>query len=312
MDPITHAVAGLAAVALTGEPLAVSNPVVIGCVAGAVIPDLDIIMQFKGDYKYLKNHRGISHSIPMMFVYSGVLTTLLGLFAGSPPGKTFLFVLLGCFSHIALDITNSYGAQIFWPFSKKHVTLDLLLVYDPMIIIMCLITILPYTRSIIPSFLVAGVFVVYLILRYVMKKLAASIALKNLNCRFEPVCFRIMPSMVGFTKWHFILSTGNEKVIGDVSIFSGKIRVIDIKKNIDEDLYKMVMNTPIAVFFGQFTPIFHIECEKKEGSYVFNFVDLRYYIFKDFLHHATAVVNMNYEVVKSLFHPYSKGRNVEV
>jgi len=313
MDPITHAVVGLSIAVLSGEPLAFSNPVVISCIAGAVIPDGDIIMQLKGDYVYLKNHRGVSHSIPMMFVYSGVIAGLLWLFFGNIAlWKVLMFAMMGCFSHIALDITNSYGAQIFWPFCKKRITLDLLLIYDPMLIILCFTIILPYARSIIPPYLVGFIFICYLILRYLMKKLAQSIAFEKLGGKYKAVRFRIMPSMIGLIKWHFILSTEKGKVIGEVNIFPRRFRIIDIKKNLDKELYKLAINTPIAKFFSQFTPIFHIDCDRKEGNYIFEFIDLRYYIAKDFLHHATAVVNMNLEVVTSLFQPYTKSRNVEM
>jgi inner membrane protein len=313
MDPITHAVVGLSIAVLAGEPLALTNPVIIGCVAGAIIPDGDIVMQLKGDYVYLKNHRGISHSIPMMFVYAGVLTGLLWmLFGNIALWKIFQTTLLGCFSHIALDITNSYGAQVLWPLNKKRITLDLLLIYDPMLIILCLTIILPYTRSIIPPYIAVLIFAGYLILRYMMKNLAQNIALENLGDEYKTVHFRIMPSMIGLIKWHFILSTGKEKVIGEVNIFPRRFKIIDIKKNIEKSLYKLAIGTPIAKFFGQFTPTFHIDCEKREGGYIFKFIDLRYYIARDFLHHATAVINRDREVVTSLFHPYTKTRNVEV
>lgn len=313
MDPITHAVVGLSIAVLAGEPLAVSNPAILGCVAGAVIPDGDIIMQLKGDYVYLKNHRGASHSIPMMFLYAGAITGLLWLLFGNIAlWKVFLFSLAGCFSHIALDITNSYGAQILWPLNKKRITVDLLLIYDPMLIIVCLTVILPYTRNIIPPYMAALAFAGYLMLRHMMKKLARDIAYKNMEDRYQPVHFRIMPSMIGLIKWHFVLSTGKEKVIGEVNLFPRRFNLIDIKKNIDQNLYKLAINTPIARFFSQFTPIFHIDCEKKEEGYVFRFIDLRYYIARDFLHHATAVINRDLEVVTSLFHPYTKKKNVEV
>ncbi|HYE83250.1 MAG TPA: metal-dependent hydrolase [Clostridia bacterium] len=313
MDPITHAVVGLSIAVLAGEPLTVTNPAILGCVAGAIIPDGDIIMQLKGDYVYLKNHRGMSHSIPMMFIYSGVLTGLLWLaFGNIALWKVFTVTLLGCFSHIALDITNSYGAQILWPLNKKRITLDLLLIYDPMLIIVCLSIILPYTRNIMPYYMAVPVFIGYLIFRHLMKKLAQSIVLKNLGGKYKPVHFRILPSMIGLIKWHFILSTGKEKVIGEVNIFPRRFKVIDIKKNIDTSLYKLAIDTPVARFFSQFTPIFHIDCERIEDSYIFKFIDLRYYLAKDFLHHATAVINRDLEVVTSLFHPYTKSRNVEV
>lgn len=313
MDPITHAVVGLSVAVLAGEPLALSNPAVIGCLVGSMIPDGDIIMQLKGDYVYLKNHRGSSHSIPMMFVYAGALTVLLWLAFGSIAfWRVFLVSLLGCFSHIALDITNSYGAQILWPLNKKRITLDLLLIYDPMLIIVCLSIILPYARNIIPAYVSVVIFAGYLMLRYLMKRVARNIAFENLEGKYKPVHFRILPSMIGLIKWHFILTTGKEKVIGEVNILPRRFRLIDVKQNIDSSLYQMAMETPIARFFSQFTPVFHIDCEKKEDSYVFKFIDLRYYIARDFLHHATAVLNTELKVVTSLFHPYSKTRNVEV
>ncbi|MGE5678330.1 MAG: metal-dependent hydrolase [Pseudomonadota bacterium] len=313
MDPVTHALVGLSVAVLAGEPMAITNPAIIGCLVGSMIPDGDIIMQLKGDYVYLKHHRGASHSIPMMFVYAGALTGLLWLAFGNVAlWRVFLVTLLGCFSHIALDITNSYGAQVLWPISKKRMTIDLLLIYDPVLIISALAIIFPYVRNVIPAYISALVFILYLLLRDHMRKTARGIALKNLGDKYEAVHFRVMPSMIGLIKWHFVLSTVSEKVIGEVNVFTRKFRLIDIKKNIDKNLYKLVSDTPIARFFSQFTPIFHVDCEKKESGYVFRFVDLRYYIARDFLHHATAVMNFDLEVVTSLFHPYRKTNNVEV
>lgn len=313
MDPITHAVVGLSIAVLLGEPMSLSNPAIIGCVAGAVIPDGDIVMQLKGDYVYLKNHRGLSHSIPMMLVYAAALAGALWLMFGSIPlWKVFAFSLLGSLSHIALDITNSYGAQILWPLSKKRITLDLLLIYDPMLIVLCLLILMPAVRSIIPPFVSLAMFSVYLALRYLMKNTAKKIAFKKLGDRYNPKYFRIMPSMVGLIKWHFILKTNKEKVIGEVNILPRRFMIINVMNNIDKKLYDIVIDTPIAKFFSQFTPVFHIDCEKKEGNYVFKFIDLRYYIANDFLHHATAVIDKDLEVVTSLFHPYAKSRNVEV
>ncbi|MDD3706388.1 MAG: metal-dependent hydrolase [Clostridiaceae bacterium] len=313
MDPLTHAAVGLTIAVLSGEPLSVSNPAVIACVAGAIIPDGDIVMQLKGDYAYLKNHRGMSHSIPMMFVYSGVITGLLWLiFGGISLWNVFPLALLGCFSHIALDVTNSYGAQVLWPLSKKHITFDLLLVYDPMLIILCLINTLPYTKGIFPSYMTIPIFIGYLFLRRIMKKIAQNIAYENLSYKYKTVYFRIMPSMIGLIKWHFVLYTGKRKIIGEVNMFPRRFRIIDNKKDIDMDLYNIAMDTPIAMFFEKFTPIFHVECEKKEDNYEFEFIDLRYHVSKDFLHHATAVINGDLEVVTSLFHPYTKTRNVQV
>lgn len=313
MDPITHAVVGLSIAVLLGEPISLSNPAVIGCVSGAVIPDGDIIMQLKGDYVYLKNHRGLSHSIPVMLIYAVFITGVLWFMLGSfPIWKVLFFSLMGCFSHIALDITNSYGAQILWPLSKKRYTLDLLLIYDPMLIVMCLLILLPAVRNLIPPVISIFLFLAYLVLRYRMKHIARKVVFDNLSDKYDLVHFRIMPSMIGLIKWHFILETKKEKIVGEVNILPRRFKIINIMKNIDKTLYDMAICTPLAKFFSQFTPVFHIDCEKCGNNYVFEFIDLRYYIAKDFLHHATAIINKDLEVVTSLFHPYTKSKNVEV
>lgn len=64
MDPVTHGVIGLAISAFSGDPVSLVNPVSLGCAIGAMSPDIDIIAKIKGDYVYLKHHRGLTHSFP--------------------------------------------------------------------------------------------------------------------------------------------------------------------------------------------------------------------------------------------------------
>lgn len=313
MDPLTHAVVGLSLAVLAGEPISLSNPAMLGCIAGAVIPDIDIIMQIKGDYIYLKNHRGISHSIPMLAVFSALITGILYLAIGMIPiYKVLLLTFGGCLSHVLLDLTNSYGAQIFWPFYKKKVTFDLLLIYDPMLIILSLLIIFPVFQKLIPNYIILVIFAYYLAMRYYMKKRVQGIVTKCLGQEYDIKFMRVLPSMIGLIKWHFIIITEDEKIIGEFNIYPRKLRIIRKLKNIDKELSEIVMHTPLAEFFAEFTPIYHIECKITDEGYNYNFIDLRYFIAKDFLHHATAVINKDMKVVTSLFHPYTKRRDVQI
>ena len=313
MDPLTHAVVGLSLAVLLGEPASITSPAVLGCVAGSMIPDGDILLQLKGDYAYLKNHRGASHSVPALFVYAAAIGGLLSLFFGFALfTKLLLFSLVGCFSHIALDITNSYGAQIFWPIYKKKVTLDLLLIYDPMLIFMALAIIIPALNKHVPSAYAIGAFIVYLLGRFVMKRHVKNTVIKHLGSNLDIKYLRVLPSMIGLIKWHFTIKGNGKKIIGEVNLLPKKFNVLKTMEDIDHKLYEMVLHTPIARFFKEFTPIFHIACERHEEGYTFKFIDLRYFLAKDFLHHATAVINHDLEVVASLFHPYTKSKKVEV
>ncbi len=313
MDPVTHGIVGLAIAAMTGEPAAITNPYAIGCLIGAVIPDGDIIMQVKGHYSYLKSHRGVSHSLPFALLYGGAIALLLSmLFPGAIFLKLFLYSLAGCLSHLILDITNSYGAKIFWPFFNKKYTADLLLVYDPVLLILSIAIIVPAFRTIIHPVIVLFLFLTYIIFRSWMKIYVKKTININMDKYGDIKFIRVLPSIVGLLKWHFIIKFEDKWVVGEIKLFSKKIKVIDVLENLDTKLYDAIKNTEIAEFFGEFTPIFHVECKKLKVGYEFSFTDLRYYMARDFLHHATAVLDENFTLVSSLFQPYKRTRKVEI
>lgn len=313
MDPITHGIVGLAIAAFTGETAALANPYAIGSLLGAVIPDGDIIMQVKGHCSYLKSHRGVSHSVPFSFLYAGAITLLLFLlYPGASLLKLFMYAFYGCISHLILDITNSYGAKVLWPLSKKRLTIDLLLVYDPLLIIFSLAIIIPTLRALIHPVITIALFASYLIFRSRMKIHVKKIIKENMNNEDGIISIRVLPSMIGLLKWHFVVKLSNKKIVGEVNILPRSFKIIDVMEDLDNQLYNAVINTKIAEFFGEFTPIFHINCKKIVEGYEFSFTDLRYYMAKDFLHHATAVLDENFHLVSSLFHPYHRSRNVEI
>lgn len=313
MDPITHGVVGLAIAAFTGEAVAIANPYAIGSLIGAVIPDADIIMQVRGDYSYLKNHRGMSHSIPFIFLYGIAVASLLAIInPGVSLLKLFLYTLSGCVSHILVDIANPYGAQVLWPIIKKRYTLNLLLVYDPFLIIISSMIIFPFLRSIIHPWISIGVFTLYLALRYWMKSYAKKIIKSNLGRHQYILSLKVLPSMAGLVNWHYIVKIKGKTIIGEVNIIPKRFTIIETMDDLDNKLIKAVSRTRVAEFFSEFTPAFHIKCNKTNDGYEYDFIDLRYYIAKDFLHHATAVLDENFKLVTSIFHPYRRTRNVEL
>ena len=313
MDPITHAVVGVSLAVLAGEPLALSNPVLIGTIIGAVIPDGDIVMQLKGHSSYLKNHRGVSHSVFAFPIYASLITFALSIiFPDINFIRVFLFSIFGSLSHVVLDLANTYGARVLWPIFKKRLTFNLLLVYDPVALISGLLIIFPMTRQVISPFLVISLFSLYFLLRIIMKLIVIKSLGRNFENEYKIDYIKVLPSMIGFLKWHFVIGAGEKKIIGEFNLFNKEMKVIEIMDNINTELFNIAIHTPTAQFFKDFTPLFHVNCEKKEEGYVFNFVDLRYYMAKDFVHNATTVLNDNFEVITSLFHPYNKTRNVEI
>ncbi len=130
MDTVTHGLTGwLLARALPSDTH--RKEATVAVVIGSVLPDADNAASLLGSELYLRLHRGISHSLAGMAVTSLLVALLLYRFGKwKDLKKLYLLVLLGQLSHIALDLLNSYGTQIFQPFSDARISFDLLFIID--------------------------------------------------------------------------------------------------------------------------------------------------------------------------------------
>ena len=133
MDSLTQATLG----ALCGELLLRKQLGWKGAAWGfffGTLPDLDIIMSpWLDAMDSLRNHRSLSHSIFLMLLMSPVFGLLLAkLHKHISVKRASAFVLLTWFTHVFIDCFNSYGTQIFEPFSDYRVTLNNISIIDPL------------------------------------------------------------------------------------------------------------------------------------------------------------------------------------
>ncbi len=124
MDTITHAVVG--ALLVRSKRTAEQDPGLTHThqtlvVAGAaMIPDLDYLGFWIDPYAFITQwHRGISHSLLMLPLWSALLGCVLAWITGrhSYGIKYTLLCGVGILSHIALDLLSVYGIQILSPLS---------------------------------------------------------------------------------------------------------------------------------------------------------------------------------------------------
>jgi membrane-bound metal-dependent hydrolase YbcI (DUF457 family) len=130
MDTVTHGLAGW----LTARALPKDigrKEATVAVVIGSVLPDADHVATLLGSELYLRLHRGISHGFAGVALTSLLVALLVYRFGKWKDWKRlYLLVLLGQLLHISLDLLNSYGTQIFQPFSDARVSFDLLFVID--------------------------------------------------------------------------------------------------------------------------------------------------------------------------------------
>jgi len=140
MDTASHFVIGLGLAGLAHiDPVVASDPnamtaVLIGTVIGSQIPDSDGLFRLKGNATYIRMHRGISHSLPLLPVWTALITLLLTLlFRGLPLWHIVMWVGIAVVFHVFTDLFNAYGTQALWPLSKKWISWNIIHIFDPFI-----------------------------------------------------------------------------------------------------------------------------------------------------------------------------------
>lgn len=135
MDPITHGLTAFAA-SKTGFLKAPVRIATIAFLAGALLPDLDIVLSLFGPDVSLRHHRGLTHSIvaaPFFSLIIGFVIYKIGSF------KRFYvisaMVFLGVLSHIFLDLITAFGTVIFDPINTDRYSLNLVFILDPFLTI---------------------------------------------------------------------------------------------------------------------------------------------------------------------------------
>ncbi len=314
MDPVTHGVIGLAISAFSGDPVSLSNPVSIGCAIGAMAPDVDVIVRiFKDDFHYLRHHRGFSHSLPSLLALAGIITFGVGKFFGDVNYlNLFIWTFIGAFSHTFFDMLNSYGAKLLAPFTSKKFKANLLMLYDPVISVLCLTLI--FRRHISNVFLttIFLIFITYLLARYGMRRRAERIVKENYYSGYKLNKVNILPSLLAFHKWDFVVDTNSHNLVGQVNIYNGKVSVRKKFKKPKEEIVELFNNTNVGRYFSDFSPIFHISQVEDQGNLILKSIDLRYYLKNNFMHHATVVYDKELNLVESFFQPYDVNKYIPI
>lgn len=313
MDPLSHLIIGIGVATLSGNPVSISDPIYLASSVGAIIPDLDILWQLKGDLAYLRHHRGGSHSLVGIALIAILIGGVLKLaFPMSELWQLMVWAFAGALSHSVFDICNSYGAQLFYPWSRNRITLNLVQIFDP--VVLAVFGLMAWVgraggKSYWGLLLLLPI---YLGLRWLMRAHLYK-RIKNNHWEEQIIGLVLLPSLVGIFKWDYLLETVNMRMIGTVALHDGRIMVDKHleKTKLDNTMSKALQST-IGEIFQRFTPYFHISHTIQGTRHVVRFFDLRYKIGQEFMHSATVVLDQGEQLVDEIFHPYNKKRNVRV
>lgn len=312
MDPVTHGIIGLGISALSSQPVGL-NPITIGAVLGAMSPDIDIVVKYWGDYKYLKHHRGPTHSIPSLLGLSLVITTgLFLIFRDYNFFNILLWTFLGSMSHTVFDGLNSYGVRPFMPFSKKKYLANVLMLYDPFLMVLSIaLVFMPFMQEIKIIIAISAV-IIYVLLRLISRDRVYRALLREYKLNVLTDKIHVLPDLMNFFKWDFIIRAEDYKVVGKINFINNKLDVIKELEHSNHRLIGEANSTELGIYFNDFTSsIVHTEVTEEDDKTVFRLIDLRYFLNNEFMHHATIEFDKEDEKpIKSVFHPYKLQKEI--
>lgn len=308
MDPITHGLIGIALSTFSGHTIQLNDPVFLGCTLGAMVPDLDIIAHVKGRLNYLLKHRGASHSlIALSGMAFGLSTALYIAFPMTSWRTIFIWTLLGTMSHGIMDLLNSFGAELLWPFSRKKFTVDMIMLTDPIVLCSFLGSFIFSLKtpdleqlSSLIAFLISASYLGY---RYLERIITRDQLMKTYYLDIKDQV-KVLPAMYHPFAWNFILYQGDLVRFGIVRNRTSTICRVLPKFDEDNPSVSNALEGNLAELFNQLTPYYHVVAHRSEAEEcIVEFLDLRYWAKGDFLYTGNVFLNENGEISQEIFHP---------
>lgn len=300
MDTVSHIIFGFGLGALAQiDPVisndsALSTAVLIGTVVGSNAPDLDFIYRLKGKSSYYRNHRGWSHSLPAIPIWSILTATLIfPFFTGTSFSHLFFWTLLAVILHVLFDLFNVNGTQAFRPFSQRWLSLDFLPLIDPYIIMLHILGF-----SLIPFFSNWKVFTfIYLAMgSYLLIRLISTQFTKwKITQHFQKALrVKMIPTTSPF-QWNIIIESNQDFLFGSYS--NGELRIEhSFSKKIDYPglVIDSSMNPQIDSFLRS-THFAYPFVQKRKSGYFIYWKDLRFRTKKFFPKLAIMCISLDYQ-----------------
>lgn len=234
MDTLTHALSGaLLARATAGiekPALPLGRRVAVGTLVAA-FPDIDVVATWISPLSYLYHHRGITHSLVMLPLWTILLAWIFALLWRRGPGwKSYVpVVALSLAAHIAGDWITNFGTMIFAPLSDFRHGIGTTFIIDLWfsgIIIAGLVASLIWRGSRKPAVAGLGVLVAYVVLQYVLLQQAVAFGERYAQAQgLKEVRVTALPRPVSPFNWMVIVESADGYRYSHVNLIRRQPRI---------------------------------------------------------------------------------------
>lgn len=285
MDTGTHFVFGLGLGGLAMvDPTITSHTygpvaILIGTIAGSNAPDLDGLLRFKSNADYIKNHRGLSHSIPAIAGWAALITTIISLsFREIPWWHIGFWVLLAVIVHVITDLFNSYGTQVLRPISRQWVAWSIIHIFDPIIFSSHILAILLWISGVASPQVVFPVLYGLLAIYYgwrtfVHRKLLSRIP--SMDPKHRPDDRYTLQPTISLYRWN-IVRVSKDCTYGIGEWDNGALKWIDVLKCDEHPAIEASKQHPDVQAFLSVTPYPCGHVISQSWGFEVRWVDIRY------------------------------------
>ncbi|MDB5053654.1 MAG: hydrolase [Bacilli bacterium] len=285
MDSGTHLVIGLGLAGLAyidpviASDTTVSTAVLIGTVLGSQAPDADGLLRIKGNAAYIKNHRGLSHSLPAVLLWTLFITFFLSIaFHDLPLAHVGIWVLIAVSFHVFTDLFNTYGTQAARPFSEKWIAWNIIHIFDPFIFVSHLLAIFMWSVHLEKPAIIFPTLYVVIALYYVVrtiyhKVLTKGLSIQDLNHQNGDQ-YLLIPT-INLYVWHVVKKQkSGQYVLGEYK--NHQLKWIDSISCADHPAVDASKQHPDIASFLYFSTYACAELKERTWGYEVRWVDVRY------------------------------------
>jgi inner membrane protein len=283
LDTGTHVVMGIALGGIaTLDPAVAANSVtassvLIATIVGSQVPDIDTVLKLRNNAVYIRNHRGVTHSIPAVILWPlAILAVIYPFNPGTDLLHLWLWTFLAVFLHVFVDIFNAYGTQALRPFSPKWVALGVINTFDPFIFAIHVVGILLWIVGATPGYTFLAMYAVIFAYYVIRFKAQGKVRAEVKKVIPDATDIIIAPTMK-FHHWRIAVTNEHSFFVGRSE--NGYFQILDEFKRIP------VPETPVLEAakkdrnlsaFLSFSPVYRWEVDEYNDYYEVRFIDLRY------------------------------------
>ncbi|WP_166240616.1 metal-dependent hydrolase [Paenibacillus turpanensis] len=308
MDTGTHLVVGLGLAGLAYlDPAVAANPtaasaVMLGTVLGSQAPDIDTLLRLRSNASYIRNHRGMSHSVPAWFLWTGLITVLLMLLYPSvSPALTAKWVLIAVVLHVFSDLFNTYGTQAMRPFTDKWISWNVIHIFDPFIFLSHVAAIALWLTGIASPGPLFAILYIFIAVYYGWRTIVHAILERRMpvqDSEYEPGDTYMLVPTVNLQNWNIVKQKKDGSyVLGDLR--SGSIRWEETAVCSSHPAAAASKTHPDVSAFLYFSRYACSEVKEHRWGYEVRWADVRYQHRKNFPFVAVLLLDHQYKPMDS-------------